>query len=155
MAVRTDRDTSNILVLESNALQRSCPSNALQPDEYARFLILSAPLRGKELVLKPGRGRTKWILGSGHGADFVLVDPTLQATHLYIENLSGEWLVTSHPDCWGFHVNNEPVETAVIEHGDRLRVGRFEMIFVGSKPMAVLDDGKEGSRWRRWFRRAS
>lgn len=153
----TDKDTSNILVLDNSALPRNCPSNALQLHEHARFLILSAPLRGKELVLKPLRGRSKWIIGAGHGADFILADPTLQATHLYIEKTGGEWLITSDPNCWGFYVNNEPVETAVIEHGDRLRVGRYEMVFVGAKPLEELDDEfKEPSRrWLRWFRRAS
>lgn len=152
----TDRDTSNILVLENNALTRNCPSS-LQPCEFARFLILSAPLRGKELVLRPLRGRSTWVLGAGRRADFVLADPTLQANHLSIENLDGEWLVTAHPDCWGFYVNGEPVETAVVEHGDRLRVGRHEMVFIGARPIAVLDGmeaGKEAEpprRWLRWF----
>lgn len=156
----TDKDTSNILVLENSAITRNCPSSALQPSEFARFLILSAPLRGKELVLKPLRGRSRWILGAGKGADFSLADPTLQANHLFIERLGVEWLVTSHKDCWGFYVNNEPVETAVIEHGDRLRVGRHEMVFVDARPSVELDEEeievKEHSRgWLRWFNRAS
>lgn len=152
----TDKDTSSILVLEKDTTARNCPSESLQPSEFARFLILSTPLRGKELVLKPRHGRAHWILGVGKGADFVLADPTLLAHHLSIENLDGEWLVTAHPDCWGFYVNNEPVETAVVEHGDRLRVGRHEMIFIGARPEVVLDEveaevPEPGRRWLRWF----
>lgn len=156
MRVQTNKDTANVLMLDNDALPRECPANALQPKEFARFLILSAPLRGKELILTTPRSHGRWVLGSSRDADFVLADPGLLPAHLYIEVLGGEWLVTCHQDCWGFHVNQEPVETVVIEHGDRLKVGRFELLFVGGKPVPELEDSKENPRsWLRWFRRAS
>ena len=156
MASWTSKETSKILVLENSAVQRSCPQQTLKPVEFARLVVLSTPLRGLELEFKPNKSRSVWILGSGHGADFVISDSTLHATHLYIENSGGDWLVTSHPDCWGFYVNNEPVETAVVEHGDRLRVGRHELVFVGSVPSARQAFVKEvPKRWTRWFKRAS
>ena len=156
MASWSGNENTNVLVLDSNALQRSCPQQALQPTEFPRFLVLSTPLRGMELKLKSHKSKATWILGSGFGADFTIADSTLHASHLYIEFVSGDWFVTCHPDCWGFHVNGEPVETAVVEHGDRLRVGRHELIFVGAQPVSALEESRDQGRgWLRWFKRAS
>ena len=156
MATWSNREASNVLVLDSNIIHRQCPSRALIPMEQARLVVLSAPLRGLELEFNPDQRRQHWTLGSSSRADFVIADSTLHATHLSIEVCGGEWLVSSHPDCWGFYVNDEPVETAVIEHGDRLRVGRHELVFVGSKPAARHQESEtEGRGWWRWFRRAS
>ena len=156
MATWSSREASNVLILDSNIVHRKCPRTTLIPTGQARLVVLSAPLRGLELELLPDRRRKHWTLGSSSRADFVIADSTLHATHLSIESCGGEWLVSSHPDCWGFYVNDEPVETAVVEHGDRLRVGRHELIFVGSKPVArAVDVKQDGRSWLRWFRRAS
>jgi hypothetical protein len=54
-------------------------------------------------------------------------------------------------------VNEEPVETAVVEHGDRIIVGRLEMVFVGGQESAEVEPAvSAGTRkWWRRFRRVS
>ncbi|HVL02001.1 MAG TPA: FHA domain-containing protein [Dongiaceae bacterium] len=145
----------NVLVLNQSSVVRSCPKDSLQPGEFARFIVLSTPLRGLELVLKPKRDQIRWYLGSDKGADFTISDGTLHPCHLKIENYGEEWLLTSHRDCWGFFVNDEPLETAVIEHGDRLRIGRHELVFVGARDLEEDLDVVPSSWWSRLFHRAS
>lgn len=156
MASATETDF-NVLLLDERQLRRECPSRVLQPLGLPRLVVLSAPLRGKELVLEPRRSQAIWTLGSGAGSDFVIVDATLRAIHLYVERVGDDWLLSSHPDCWGFHVNDEPVETAVVEHGDRIVVGRLEMIFVGGQKGDELVPPPAGDtrKWWRRFRRVS
>ncbi len=155
MATRPRREeTFNDLILENTTLQRSCPQKARSPSEFARLMVLSTPLRGLVLEFDTRQEKTAWILGSGAEADFVVSDSSVHGKHLYFEKSDDDWMVTSHPDCWGFLVNNEPVETAVIEDGDRLRVGRHEMIFVESKSMVQQMECKASDNgWRRWFKR--
>jgi hypothetical protein len=111
-------------------ITRSFPRLLNQPGEFARFVILSPPLRGLEMVLKPQPRQRHWTLGSATGVDFYIRDPSLLGVHLMIERVDDVWMMTSHEDCWGFRVNNEPVETAVVEHGDRVSVGRFDLVFL-------------------------
>ncbi|MEZ5507154.1 MAG: FHA domain-containing protein [Gammaproteobacteria bacterium] len=148
---------SKVLVLDEGQLRRECPSRALQPLGLPRLVVLSAPLRGKELVLEPRQSQAIWTLGSGAGADFVILDATLRAIHLFVERVGDDWLLSSHPDCWGFHVNDEPVETAVVEHGDRVVVGRLEMVFVGGQESAEVEPAVSADtrKWWRRFRRVS
>lgn len=148
---------SKVLVLDKRQLRRECPPGTLRPLALPRLVVLSAPLRGKELILEPRRGQSIWTLGSGVGADFVIADMTLRATHLFVEHAGQDWLLSSHPDCWGFHVNDEPVETAVVEHGDRICVGRLEMVFVGGQQGAegVPVAGSDTRKWWRLFRSVS
>lgn len=148
--------SDNVVVLNKTSAVRSCPQGSLQPAEFARFVVLSTPLRGLELVLKPKRGQLRWYFGSGKGADFTVTDGTLHPSHLIIERIGDEWLVSCHKDCWGFFVNDEPVETAVIDSGDRLRVGRHELVFVaGQVTNELSDEDSHSSWWSRWFHRAS
>lgn len=156
MSYVATRGAGNLLVLNQSSVVRSCPQQSLQPAEFARFIVLSTPLRGLELVLKPRRGQTRWYLGSDSGADFTISDATLHPSHLIIEQSGEEWILSCHRDCWGFFVNDEPLETAVIEHGDRLRIGRHELVFVGAKGLPELDDeAAHSSWWSRLFHRAS
>lgn len=152
MASYSEMD-SNVLVLANKSVTRGCPQQALKPMLFARLVVLSAPLRGLEMVFEPRGDKSVWILGSGYGADIVIPDATLHATHLFVERSGQEWLLTSHPDCWGFYVNDEPVETAVVEHGDRICLGRIELVFVGAEVApAQAGDLTQSRKWWRWFR---
>lgn len=144
---------SKVLMLDERQLRRECPSRALQAVGLPRLVVLSAPLRGKELVLEPRQSQAIWTLGSGAGADFVILDATLRAIHLFVERIGDDWLLSSHPDCWGFHVNDEPVETAVVEHGDRILVGRLEMVFVGGQQQCAEVLPAASGDTRKWWRR--
>lgn len=147
--------SGNVLVLNNSSVVRSCPQASLQPAEFARFIVLSTPLRGMELVLKPRRGSLRWSIGSGSGADFTITDATLHPSHLVIERSAGEWIVSCHRECWGFYVNDEPLETAVLDNGDRLRLGRHELVFVAGQAVDELSEERHQPWWTRWFHRAS
>lgn len=117
-------------------LARHFQREATGPCDFARFIILSPPLRGLEMVLKPHRNQRNWTLGSSSGVDFYIRDPSLLDRHLSVERLDDVWMISTNPDCEGCIVNGEPVETAVVEDGDRLLVGRFELVFLEGNPKA-------------------
>ncbi|RLU01290.1 FHA domain-containing protein [Ketobacter sp.] len=103
---------------------------ATRPCEYARLIMLSAPFRGLEMVLRPHHGQRNWTLGSTTGVDFYLRHPSLLDCHLNIEHLDDLWMITTHPDSGGCIVNGEPVGTAVLENGDRIAIGAFDFVFL-------------------------
>lgn len=107
------------------------------PCEHARLIMISSPFRGLELVMRPQHGQRNWTLGSTSGVDFYLRDPSLLDCHLNIEHLEDLWMITTHPESGGCIVNGEPVETAVVENGDRIEIEDFQFVFLEATPLAA------------------
>lgn len=116
--------------IRSIPITRNLPALDEKNSEFDRFVILSPPLRGLEMTLQPRLGKQQWTLGSSSGVDFYVRDPSLLDVHLIIEQADCNWMIHCHRKCWGMLVNLEPVQMAVIEDGDRIIVGRFELVFV-------------------------
>jgi pSer/pThr/pTyr-binding forkhead associated (FHA) protein len=76
----------------------------------------------------PGGGRT---IGRATGADFILDAALVSRVHCRITALpTGELEVTDLDSTNGTFVNGTRVSTARLTTGDRLRVGRVELIAV-------------------------
>ena len=119
----------------STPVTRNLPSLSEKHSAFDRFVILSPPLRGLEMTLQDQHPiqkpiKKQWSLGSSSGVDFYIRDQSLLDIHLLIERFDEGLMLTCNPRCWGFLVNLEPMQTAIIEHGDRVIVGRFELVFV-------------------------
>lgn len=124
-------------VRHSTPVTRNMPALREQHCEHDRFVILSPPLRGLEMTLQTQHGQKQWTLGSSRTADFSIHDPSLLDTHLLIERLEEGVMLTCNPNGWGVLVNLEPLQMALVEDGDRIIVGRFEMVFVAASVASV------------------
>jgi pSer/pThr/pTyr-binding forkhead associated (FHA) protein len=76
----------------------------------------------------PGRART---LGRATGADFIVEAPLVSRVHCRLTALpSGELEVKDLESTNGTFVNGQRVEEARLISGDRLQVGRLELVAV-------------------------
>ena len=76
----------------------------------------------------PGSART---IGRATGADFILEAPLVSRVHCRVTAQSnGDLEVRDLESTNGTFVNGERVETAPLQEGDRLKVGRVELIVV-------------------------
>ena len=76
----------------------------------------------------PGSART---IGRATGADFILEAPLVSRVHCRVTAQSnGDLEVLDLESTNGTFVNGERVETAPLQEGDRLKVGRVELIVV-------------------------
>ena len=76
----------------------------------------------------PGSART---IGRATGADFILEAPLVSRVHCRVTAQSnGDLEVLDIESTNGTFVNGERVETAPLQEGDRLKVGRVELIVV-------------------------
>ena len=74
----------------------------------------------------PGGVRT---VGRATGADFIVDAPLVSRVHCRLTSLpNGELEVRDLNSTNGTFVNGERVENAVLESGDRLQVGRVELV---------------------------
>ena len=99
-----------------------------------RLVACSSIIRGKVIPLK----LAKWIpfvIGASEGSDFVITGSTMRDSHVAIELLGDQWMISvvnRDAEVW---VNNEPVQVAVLEHGDQVQLGRHLLLF-------LLDSGQ-------------
>lgn len=87
----------------------------------------------------PGRVRT---LGRSTNADFMLDAVLVSRFHCSLSVADGELAVENLSRSNGTFVNGSRIERAVLKAGDRLRVGRIELVVsVGDAPEDEADQG--------------
>lgn len=91
----------------------------------AKLLVERGPDEGKELLLKD----QPVILGRGTTADFRLKDQTASREHAMLQPVDGGWRLRDLGSKSGSRINGIQVESAVLESGQRIRLGATELVF--------------------------
>ncbi|XRD79359.1 FHA domain-containing protein [Dyella halodurans] len=91
---------------------------------------VTAGWEGRRFSLRPGRQ----TIGRGNGNDIVIGDVSVSSTHAWIMNQQGHYVVMNTLSTNGTFVNNKRVHEAIIKHGDRLRFGQVEFVFLTKEP---------------------
>lgn len=84
--------------------------------------------------LPPGTGRT---LGRGTHTDFIVGDPLLSRIHCRLTATEEQLHVEDLRSTNGTFVNDERIEQAFLDEGDRLRVGQVEFSVSRGDPEAA------------------
>lgn len=91
-------------------------------------------------TVRPGRQ----AIGRRGDNDIVLDDPSVSASHAWIMNQQGHYVIMNTLSTNGTFVNGQRVHEALLHHGDRIRLGLAEFVFL------THDRARGGgSRWRR------
>ena len=83
------------------------------------------------LRLPPGAART---LGRGTHAEFIIDDVLISRIHCRLTASEQQLLIEDLKSTNGTFVNNEQVESAALEDGDRVRVGQVEFRVIRGEP---------------------
>lgn len=89
---------------------------------------LSAPFAQKQFGLTPGRT----TIGRKQDNDISLNESSISSTHARIIHEKGQWRILNLLSTNGTFVNGRKVTEAVLQHGDRVRLGRAEFLFRSS-----------------------
>jgi hypothetical protein len=81
---------------------------------------------GKRFVLRGGRQ----TIGRRHDNDIVLDDLSVSASHAWIINQQGQYVIMNTLSTNGTFVNGKRVHEARLRHGDRVRFGQAEFQFL-------------------------
>lgn len=87
---------------------------------------LSGGLKGQRFTLRAGR----CTIGRGGDNDIVVDDPSVSIGHAWIMNQHGRYLIMNTLSTNGTFVNDRRIHEANLKHGDHIRLGQAEMVFL-------------------------
>ncbi|RDI98594.1 FHA domain-containing protein [Dyella solisilvae] len=86
----------------------------------------NAGLEGRRFSLRAGRQ----TIGRRGDNDIVVNDPSVSSAHAWIINQQGHYVVMNTLSTNGTFVNDTRIHEATIKHGDRIRFGQAEFVFL-------------------------
>jgi Nif-specific regulatory protein len=92
----------------------------------ARLAAISGKLKGAIFDLN----EEALIVGRETAANVCLADAAVSRRHSKIEKKNGDFVITDLESLNGTFVNNVPVRSRVLEHGDRVRIGESQFLFL-------------------------
>lgn len=96
----------------------------------ARFVVLTAPLRGKIYNFQEAIVGTQWKIGRSPDSDIYISDKSIALDHaVLVKEKAGYTLSNQTEDIESVVVNNDAQSNAVLNCGDMLEFGRIKMIF--------------------------
>ena len=142
-----DGDKTSLLSmneLQSLAERSSKSQKVIAAGAGPRFVVLTAPIRGKIFPLKQDApiGR-QWDIGRSQDAAITLEDKTISHSHAKVVNTPNGWLIATASAKNGVMMNGLSVTRAFLSHNDRIRLGRIELAFMtdeGEPPAESIYD---------------
>jgi pSer/pThr/pTyr-binding forkhead associated (FHA) protein len=111
------------------------------PAGSALLVVKRGPNAGSRFLLD----RSTTSAGRHPESDIFLDDVTVSRRHAEFRREGGEFVVVDVGSLNGTYVNREPVDTAVLAHGDEVQIGKFRLVFL-TGPRAVDRGADQGSR---------
>lgn len=87
---------------------------------------ISAGVEGLRFSLRSGRQ----TIGRGADNDIVADDPSVSSGHAWIINQHGHYVIMNTLSTNGTFVNDKRIHEAVLKHGDHIRLGHAEFVFL-------------------------
>jgi hypothetical protein len=95
---------------------------------------------GRRFVLRAGRQ----TIGRREDNDLAVDDPSVSSSHAWIVNQRGHCVIMNTLSTNGTFVNDQRIHETTLRHGDHVRLGQAEFVFLTREPGSVA-----GVRWRR------
>ncbi len=87
---------------------------------------ISAGLEKRRFSLRPGRQS----IGRGSNNDIVVDDPSVSASHGWIIGQQRRYVIMNTLSTNGTFVNDRRIHQATLKHGDHIRLGQAELLFL-------------------------
>lgn len=87
---------------------------------------VSGGIEGRRFTLRAGRQ----TIGRREDNNIVLDEPSVSSSHAWILNQQGHHVVMNMLSTNGTFVNDQRVHEATLKHGDRVRLGQAEFVFL-------------------------
>lgn len=87
---------------------------------------ISTGVEGHRFSLRSGRQ----TMGRGVDNDIVVEDPSVSSAHAWIINQHGHYVIMNTLSTNGTFVNDKRIHEAVLKHGDHIRLGHAEFVFL-------------------------
>jgi Nif-specific regulatory protein len=91
-----------------------------------RLVAIAGPLKGTTISLM----EMETVIGRDPNTRVAINDPLVSRRHCSITNLSGQIQLADLDSLNGTFVNEKPTREKILEHGDRIRVGATQFVFL-------------------------
>src|SRR5438876_7034309 len=91
-----------------------------------RLASISGKLKGATFPV----GEDVVVIGRETGASVCIADPSVSRRHSEIQKQGNEFVVNDLDSLNGTFINDVPVKTRLLQHGDRLRIGESLFLFL-------------------------
>lgn len=102
------------------------PASAREPVLEA----ISPGLEKRRFSLHPGRQ----TIGRGCDNDIIVADSSVSASHSWINGRNRHYVIMNTLSTNGTYVNDRRIHAATLKHGDHIRLGQAEFLFLTREP---------------------
>ncbi|HEY9500949.1 MAG TPA: sigma 54-interacting transcriptional regulator, partial [Pyrinomonadaceae bacterium] len=95
----------------------------------ARLAAISGKLKGAIITIKDD----SFVIGREVAANLCIADASVSRRHSLIERQGEDLVISDLESLNGTFVNDVPVRTRVLEHGDRVRIGESQFLFLANE----------------------
>jgi len=125
------KPTRSIPVLKPRKGGRGNPNQA----SFGKLIIIYGDHAGREYRLGPERV----LIGRTDQCDITINDSSVSRKHASIERKDGRFLLQDLKSTNGTSVNGTFVDVHVLNHGDKIRIGRTVLQFLGREITLTFD----------------
>jgi pSer/pThr/pTyr-binding forkhead associated (FHA) protein len=101
------------------------------PSSSALLLVIRGPTAGSHFLLH----QPVTSAGRHPDSDIFLDDVTVSRHHAEFRLENGQFLLVDLDSLNSTYVNHEPIDSAVLVHGDEIQIGKFRLMFL-TRPVA-------------------
>jgi hypothetical protein len=137
-------------------VERGRQGQDLQVGSGPRLIVMTAPLRGKLFEFEEAPLGTNWQIGRDTQAEVYLNDKTISNDHARLAKTGEGYLLTATHAKNGILVNGLAKGRALLNHNDRIQIGRTELVFKDDESthrniqVPAYDAVTDGGRMRRY-----
>jgi hypothetical protein len=96
------------------------------PGRSALLLVMRGPNAGSRFPLD----RAVTSAGRHPDSDIFLDDATVSRRHVEFRLENGQFVLVDLDSLNSTYVNHEPIDSAVLVHGDEIQIGKFRLVFL-------------------------
>jgi pSer/pThr/pTyr-binding forkhead associated (FHA) protein len=128
-----------LLVKEEGGAEATQTFTAAEDDDTPAEALESAGVQGPALVVRSGGGRSgemftldgETTVGRSPECGIFLDDVTVSRKHAILRERDGDFFIEDQGSLNGTFVNRKRVESAQLEDGDELQVGKYRLTYFG------------------------
>jgi len=98
-------------------------------EENTDGVLMIVSDKGRNTLFPLRAGKSAWVIGRSGKSDVPISEATISSTHALITHDSGRWFVEDRNSTNGTRLNGKPIEKADLNDGDRLNLGKVELLF--------------------------
>ncbi len=127
-----------LLVLEEIGSETTMTFTPDAGEEDAAEVLEDVGIKGPALVVRSGGGRTgetfraageRTLIGRSPDCDIFLDDVTVSRKHAVLLERDGAFVIEDQGSLNGTFVNRKRIESAELEDGDELQIGKYRLTF--------------------------